>query len=135
MSELPTTNIRVTSDTARFWAAAAEGRLHLPRCDRCGLVIWYPRPVCPDCHGGDITWFDSTGSGVVHSFTVMRKGHGPWAEHAPYVVAFVELDDGPRMLTNLVDCDPGTVAIGTAVRVVFDRAGEHAAVPRFTPQH
>lgn len=135
MSSLPTPKIRVTSDTVQFWEAAAQGRLHLPRCDGCGLVIWYPRPVCPDCHGSDITWFDSPGSGVVHSFTVMRKGQGPWAEHAPYVVAFVDLDDGPRMLTNLVDCDPDTVAIGTPVRVVFDAAGEHAAVPRFTPQH
>ncbi len=133
MSSLPTPKIEITTDTAAFWEASTAGRLHLPRCNGCGLVIWYPRPVCPDCHGTDLTWFDSTGLGSVYSFTVVRKGQGAWAEHAPYVVAFVELDDGPRIATNIVDCDPDTVTVGMPVRVVFDAAGDSAAVPRFAP--
>ncbi len=133
MSELPTPSIQPNLDTQAFWAATKEGRLRLPRCDRCGLVIWYPRPICPDCHSSSLTEVDCAGTGEVYSFTIVRKAGGAWAEHTPFVVAFVEIDEGPRIATNIVDVDPETVAIGTRVEVAFDDAGDLGAVPRFRP--
>ena len=133
MSDLPTRAPRVDDETRPFWAATAEGRVHLPRCDRCGLVIWYPREHCPDDHGS-VTWVDLSGRGSIYSFTVVRRGAtGPWREHPDYVVAYVELDEGPRLLTNIVDCDPEALSIGAAVEAVFDDTGEGNSLLRFRP--
>lgn len=119
-------------DDAPFWSAAAEGRLVLPRCRDCDTVIWYPRSFCPDCHGTSVEWFDATGGGTIYSYTVSHRGMGPWASHAPYVIAYVELDEGPRVLTNIVGADPGQIKIGDRVRAVFEPAGTTNIV-RFTP--
>ena len=119
-------------EDAPFWAAAATGRLSLPRCRQCSTVIWYPRSFCPDCHSTDIEWFDAAETGTVYSYTVSHRGMGPWADHAPYVIAYVELDAGPRLLTNIVGADPSSVRIGDRVRAVFEPAGATSIV-RFTP--
>ena len=111
-----------------------DGRIELPRCDRCSLVVWYPRAMCPDCHGTDLTWETMSGRGTVYSFTVVRSGVSRrWKEHLPFVVAYVRLDEGPTMLTNVVDCDPETLAIDDAVTAVFDDTGEGSALVRFRP--
>ena len=133
MSGLPTPTPPVNLETRPYWEAAARGVLRLPRCDRCGLVIFYPRSRCPQCRSQDTTWIDLSGRGTVYSYTVTRRIGGRWREHTPLVVAYVELAEGPRMLTNLVDCDPEAVAIGMPVAVVFDPAGDGVAIPRFTP--
>lgn len=132
MSTLPTTEPTVNPESAPFWEATARGVLLLPRCRECGEVIWYPRRFCPVCHSRAVEWFEASGRGSVYSYTVSMRGVGPWVAVTPYVVAYVELEEGPRVLTNLVDCDPDTLAIGQAVRVVFDDAGAYK-VPRFTP--
>jgi hypothetical protein len=119
-------------DDEPFWRAAAEDRLVLPRCRGCGVHIWYPRSFCPDCHTSDVEWVDASGRGTVYSFTVTERGPGPWAEHAPYVIAYVELDEGPRVLTNIVGADPRSVRIGDPVAAVFEPAGDSKVV-RFTP--
>ena len=119
-------------EDAPFWEAAAAGKLVLPRCRKCGTVIWYPRSFCPDCHADDIEWFDAAGTGTVYTYTVSHRGMGPWADHAPYVIAYVELDEGPRILTNIVGAEPGSVRIGDRVRAVFEPAGPTNVV-RFTP--
>lgn len=121
-------------DNAEFWAATAEGRLLLRRCDSCGTVIWYPRPVCPDCHSTSTSWFDASGRGHVYSFTVVRRARGPFAAAAPYVLAYVELEEGPRVMTNIVECDPEQVRIGLPVEVVFHDTGEGSALYRFRPR-
>lgn len=133
MSTLPTSAPVVSVETADYWAATAEGRLLLKRCDACGHVIWYPRAICPDCHSTDTSWFEASGNGVVYSFTVNRRGDGPWKEAAPYVLAYVELDEGPRVMTNIVDCDVDTVAIGQRVTAVWDDTGQGNALLRFRP--
>lgn len=119
-------------DDAPFWAAAAEDRLVLPRCRACGALIWYPRGFCPDCHTSSVEWVDASGRGTVYSFTVNQRGSGAWANHAPYVIAYVQLDEGPRVLTNIVGADPDQVHIGDAVTAVFEPAGA-TKVLRFTP--
>jgi len=131
--ELPAPAPRPDLETAEFWAATAEHRLLLRRCDRCSTVIWYPRPLCPSCHSMETSWFEASGRGEVYSFTVVRKGAGPYATSAPYVYAYVELAEGPRVLTNVVGCDPETVHIGMAVEVVWHDTGEGSALYRFRP--
>jgi uncharacterized OB-fold protein len=129
-AELPSPEIPVNIETAPFWEATAEGRLVLSRCLRCHATIWYPRAVCPECGSLDTEWYEASGRGTVYSFTVNRQ-RSYFAE--PYVVAYVELDEGPRIMTNIVDVDPEDVAIGQPVRVVFGRAGDGPVLPRFAP--
>ena len=118
-------------DDAPFWEAAARDRLVLPRCQACGSFIWYPRAFCPDCHTFGVDWVDVSGRGTIYSFTENQRGSGRWADHAPYVIAYVELEEGPRVLTNIVGADPGQVGIGASVRAVFEPAGA-TKVLRFT---
>jgi uncharacterized protein len=133
VSSLPTSAPTISPETADYWAATAEGRLLLKRCDACGHVIWYPRAICPDCHSTDTSWFEASGRGEVYSFTVNRRGDGPWKEATPFVLAYVELDEGPRVMTNIVDCDVDSVAIGQRVTAVWDDTGQGNAVLRFRP--
>ena len=133
MSELPTEAPITTVETEPFWEAAARGQLVLPRCDACGTYIWYPRRFCPACHDSSVSWVASRGLGTVYTFTVVRKASGRWAGSTPFVIAYVELDEGPRMMTNIVECDPAAVHIGQRVTVTFDRAEDGTGVPRFRP--
>ena len=129
---LPAPAPAVNEETQAFWDATVEGRFLLRRCVN-GHVIWYPRSLCPVCKTTDVEWVDASGRGVVYSFTVVRKSRGPYAGAAPYVVAYVELDEGPRVLTNLVDVDVDEVAIGMPVEVVWHDTGEGSALYRFAP--
>lgn len=124
---------QVTPENEAFWAAAAEGTLLLSECADCGLVFHYPRPVCPDCSSEDVEWRESEGTGEIYSFAVGRSLSG-WPEDAlPEIVAYVELDEGPRVLTN-VRADPGAVEIGHRVEVAFvDTEESGVAIPVFEP--
>lgn len=130
MSQLPTPTPHTTPETQPFWDAAAEDRLVLPHCDSCGEVVWYPRSFCPSCSSRDVTWSEVSGNGTVYSFTVVERGQGRWAEHSPYVLAYVELAEGPRVLTNIYG-DPDAVEVGSAVTARFDRSDEGGAILRF----
>lgn len=138
MSELPSPRPPFSAEAEPFWAAAAAGRLVLPVCDACGHHIWYPRSWCPVCGGDEVTWTEESGRGTVYASTVVRKAMGPWRDAAPYVVAYVELDEGPRILTNVVTDDPGAVRIGDAVRATFvtvepEEDAPPQAILRFRP--
>jgi uncharacterized OB-fold protein len=130
---LPTRPARRTKETAPFWDAAGQGRLVLPRCVACDEYIWYPRRFCPFCGSREVTWVEVSGRGVVYAHTTVRKGMGPYAAVGPYVLAYVELDEGPRILTNVVGIEPSAVACGMPVVAVFDPAGDADAVVRFRP--
>src|SRR5277367_994800 len=116
--DLPAPAPAVMPETAAFWAATARGELLLARCPACGAVIWYPRGLCPDCGSTSVEWVAASGRGTVYSFTVVRRGEGRYREAVPYVLAYVELDEGPRMLTNIVDCPTEDVRVGQSVEVV-----------------
>ena len=118
---------RVLPETQAFWTAADEGRLVVKKCTACGEVHHYPRDVCPHCLSTDTTWLQASGNGTVYSFSTMGK-----AESA-YTLAFVTLDEGVTLMTNLVDCDPKTLAIGQRVKVVFKPSDGGHPVPMFTP--
>lgn len=130
---LPTPNPPVNPETQPFWDAAADGRLLLKRCADCQAVIWYPRAICPTCHGIDTTWFDASGRGVIYSYAVVHRGEGSYANATPFVLAYVELLEGPRIITNIVDADPDTLAIDQPVSVVFHATSSGTALPRFRP--
>ncbi len=132
-SDLPTRAIVATVETQDFWDATAEGRFLLRRCNTCEAVIWYPRSHCPICMSTDVSWIDAAGTGVVYSFSITRAASGTWKGALPYVLALVELDEGPRILTNIVGIDVDDVRIGMAVKVVFEDAIEGSALYRFAP--
>ena len=118
---------RVLPETQAFWTAADEGRLVIKKCTACGEVHHYPRDVCPHCLSTHTTWLQAAGTGTVYSFSTMGKAE------AAYTLAFVTLDEGVTLMTNLVDCDPKTLAIGQRVKVVFKPSDGGHAVPMFTP--
>jgi uncharacterized OB-fold protein len=121
-------------DNKEFWAATTEGRLLLRKCDDCGAFIWYPRPFCPACSSHSTSWVQASGQGTVYTFTVVhRSGLPGFRDALPYVVAYVELEEGPRVMTNVVGCDPADVTVGMPVRVVFHDTGEGSALFRFEP--
>ena len=119
MSELPAIAPPYNPEAEPFWTAAAEGRLVVPVCDSCGHHIWYPRSWCPVCQSDDVTWTEMSGRGTVYARTILHRSMGPWNDATPYVAAYVELDEGPRILTNVVADDPTSVVIGTQVEAFF----------------
>lgn len=133
MSPLPNPAPMVTQANAEFWAATAEGRFQLQRCNECDTVLWFPRRHCPSCWTENVSTFDATGKGEIYSFTIIRKGAMAYKDSGPFVVAYVELAEGPRVMTNIVDCDVETVAVGMPVEVVFHDTGEGNALYRFRP--
>jgi uncharacterized OB-fold protein len=106
-----------------FWQAANDGRLVIQRCDACGAYRWTPQILCKSCQAEPFTWVPVSGSGTIYSFTIVHRA--PTAGfQVPFVLAVVALEEGPEMLTQIVDCDPGEVEIGQAVEVAFTRASE-----------
>jgi uncharacterized protein len=132
-SRLPAPPPERTPETDTFWDATADRRLLLARCDACGTVIWYPKSFCSACGSDAVAWIEASGDGFVYSFTIVHRTSGPYRDAVPYVVAYVELAEGPRVLTNIVGCDPDHVHIGQRLRVVFDDTGEGSALYRFEP--
>lgn len=95
-----------------YWEAAARGELLFQECASCQHRQFYPRAMCTAC-GGDTEWRPASGRGTVHTFTVVRQNLAvPFGEWLPYVVAIVELEEGPRMMSNLTHCEPDDVHIG-----------------------
>jgi hypothetical protein len=125
----------VTPESEPYWAGAAEGKLLLSECADCGLIYHYPRALCPDCFGENVSWLEASGTGEVYSYSVAHTMSGWPEEDLPLVLAYVELDEGPRVMTN-VRADPEDVAVGTRVRVEFvDTETEEAvAIPVFVPE-
>jgi uncharacterized OB-fold protein len=126
----------VLPEVKPYWDATAAGQLVLPKCDECGTVIWYPRPFCPACASTSVSWMPASGRGTVYSFTVNRRGVADlpaYRDAGVYVLAYVELEEGPRVMTNIVDCDADLVRIGQKVEAVFHDTGEGTALLRFKP--
>jgi hypothetical protein len=122
-----------TPETEPFWSATARGQLVLAHCDACGTVIWYPKTLCPACGATSISWVEASGHGSVYSFTVVHRAPGPFKDAVPFVIAYVELDEGPRVLTNIVGGSPDLIHIGQRMRVVFSDTGDGSALYRFEP--
>ncbi len=130
---LPAPAPAVNPETREFWAATAEGGLLLKRCLDCGGVIWYPRAICPECYSLHTEWFEVSGRGRVYSYTVNYRPEGAYQDCASIVLAYVELDEGPRIMTNIVAADGADLVVGLPVEVEFHDTGEGSALPRFRP--
>ena len=125
---------RPYQDTEQYWAAAREHRFVLQRCTACGEYQFYPRGVCSHCLSSDLEWNEASGKATVYSCSVnYRAPHPGFADNLPFVLAIVELEEGPRMMTNIVDCDPESVTIGMDVTVTFDDITEEVTLPKFRP--
>ena len=118
-------------DSVTYWREAGEGRLVITWCPECGAFVWIPRPFCPVHMHTATQWVEVSGRGVVYSYTRVERGDGPFAESAPYTLAYVELAEGPRVMTNILDTPGEPVRVGQEVEVVFHAAAEGMAVPRF----
>jgi uncharacterized OB-fold protein len=113
--------------TAPFWAAAARRELVIQRCAACGAHQFYPRPFCLVCGAGDVEWVPAAGTGTVHATTTVHMAVLPGLE-PPYVVALVELDEGPRLVTNLL---PPVPSIGDRVEVSWREREDAPPLPVF----
>jgi uncharacterized OB-fold protein len=122
------------ADTRAYWEGAARGELVLQRCRSCGAIQHRPRALCVSCLSGAIEHFVASGRGTVHTFTVTHQNQAPgFREACPYVLAYVALEEGPRLLTNVVGCDPGQVRIGLPVQLEFASTEGEFPVPVFRP--
>jgi uncharacterized OB-fold protein len=119
--QLPESGVRLQP----YWDGARAGKLLLPKCRPCGKIHWYPRAMCPFCLSEDIEWVQASGKGTVFSFSVMRAKQ-------PYVIAYVRLEEGVTMMTNIVDCDLDRLAVGDTVQLLFATRAA-TPVPVFKP--
>lgn len=122
------------ADTEHFWDGIDRGELLLQRCQHCQRRQYYPRAVCRFCSSDRLDWVESDGRGTVYSFTVSRRAPYPeFTDRLPLIVALVDLDDGPRMLANIVGVDPEELSIGDAVGVTFIEVDDGIVLPAFGP--
>lgn len=119
-------------ESGPFWEATRERRLLLQWCTSCDEAVQFPRSFCPGCQQSSLEWRDASGTGTVHAVTVE---HNPAAmgEEEPYAVALVDLDEGPRFMTNIVGCEPTDVRIGMVVRVTWEALEDGRHLPLFEP--
>jgi len=136
--QIPKPLPEITPVTQPFWEAAANRRLVMQRCRDCGSWVWCPRPACVECGGERLEWTRLSGRGAVFAFTVIREVVGRalrgFASDIPYVTAWIDLEEGPRICSNIVGCPIDNVTIGMAVEVIFEEAAQGIFLPKFRPR-
>ena len=121
-------------ETEPFWDAARDGRLLIKRCADCGAAHFYPRPFCPVCWSSAVDWEQASGQAALYTWSVVHQNDlPPFAERVPYVAAVVDLAEGPRMMTNVVDCDTDSLTAGMALQVAYRELDDDITVPVFVP--
>ena len=123
------------SDAAKpFWEATRSQSFELPWCRSCKQFFWYPRELCPRCLGEDIEWRPASGNATVYACSIQTKpAHPTLADRVPYVVALIDLEEGPRLMTNIVNCDPAAVSIGMPVQLTWEALDDGRHLPVFEP--
>lgn len=122
-----------TPETQHFWDGAKKGDLLLQRCDKCSNVIFPPRPFCPECASREVSVFKASGNGILYSYVINHRNHP--AFEAPYAIAVVQLDEGPRLMTSIVDCEqtPEALQLDMPVTVAFEKVSDDISLPKFKP--
>jgi uncharacterized OB-fold protein len=116
-----------------FWQSAADGRLVLQRCTTCRQFQFYPRSLCAACTG-ETEWVDASGRGTLYTYTVIRQNRSEaFAALSPYIVGMVELDEGVRMMSNIVGCEIDALSVGMGLEVVMMRAADDVGLPFWRP--
>lgn len=124
----------ITPESRPFWEGCKRHELLLQRCSACGAFQHYPRGVCASCWGTDLEWQPSSGRGTVYTFTVTHRTQARgFKDELPYILAWVELEEGVQVMTNLVGNDPARVTIGMPVQVTFEDVNADVSIPRFKP--
>lgn len=121
-------------ESAPYWQGCEEGELRLQQCDQCERWQFYPRCICMHCGSISLTWRVASGRAELLSFSVVHRSYGEFATKVPYVVALVQLNEGPNMVSNVVDCEFGDLAIGMRLSVEFQRRETGTMVPVFVPE-
>lgn len=128
--DLPT----IDDETRPFWDAAREGRLLLRSCNACGKVHYYPRPFCPTCWSDDVAWVEASGRATLYTHsTVYNNDLPPFNERLPYIAAVVDLAEGPRMMTEIVECAPEQLEVGMDLTVTFRHVTDEVTIAVFRP--
>lgn len=123
------------NETRPWWDAAADHRLLYKHCDDCGHDYFYPRSFCPACWSQDTDWVEASGRAVLYTYSVVHRNDlPPWPDRVPYVAAVVDLAEGPRMMTHVVDCEEEDLAVGMELEVTFrEDADGGFTLPVFRP--
>jgi uncharacterized OB-fold protein len=124
----------VNDDSKEFWAGCKEHQLRFQKCQACGHLRWPPSIICPMCYSKETKWIVARGKGKVYTFAVYHVAYDPaFEKDLPYVVADVELEEGPRLVTNVVGCRPDEVRCEMLVEVTWDDITEQFSLPKFKP--
>jgi uncharacterized OB-fold protein len=122
-------------ETQPFWDAVQQRKLLMPKCASCGTVTFPPTVACPECSGKEFRWTEISGRGTVYSFTVYHRLYHPaFKEKLPYVVAVIALDEGPRIISNVVGIPPDDVRCELPVQVTFEEVRDGYLIPKFVPR-
>ncbi len=123
-----------TPETAHFWEGTKEGELRLQRCTSCGDAYFPPRPFCPACGSRDVEVFRASGKATLYSYVINHRPRPDFGEE-PHSIAVVELEEGPRMMTNIIECPqtPEALVLDMPLTVTFEQASEEIALPKFKP--
>ena len=128
LKPLPSTNI----DSRPFWESCKNHAMALQQCTSCGRLRYPPRSLCPDCHSASAEWRPISGRGHVYVSLVMMRSYGPaWEADVPYNVSMIELEEGVRIWSNVIDCSPDEIRIGDAVAVVYKTVTDTVTLPKF----
>lgn len=122
-----------TPETKHFWEGTRQGALRLQRCDACGHVYFPPRPFCPSCASRQVSIFDASGKGRLYSYVIHHRAVPGFTP--PYAIAVVELDEGPRMMSNIIDClqTPEALELDMKLELAFQKLDDEITLPLFRP--
>ena len=120
--------------TRPFWEAARRHELVMPRCKTCDYLFFYPRSECPHCFSTNLEWVKVSGRGRLHSYTIVQQPANPaFRDDVPYVYAVVQLEEGPRIVSNIVQCNPDTLRVDMPLETVFDDVTPEWTLVKFRP--
>lgn len=128
-AHLPASRLQQDSDSRPYWDGLKQGELRIQRCMTCSQAFFYPRAICPHCHADEVEWFVASGKGTIYSYTIVHQAYGPFAADAPFVIAIIELEEGARMLSRLLDAPRERLTIGAPVRVTFEALDDELTLP------
>lgn len=132
MSEYKKPLPTITDENREFWEGARRGKIRMQRCTGCGHIRYPISQVCPECLSYDCEWTDLSGRGEIFSYVVFHQLYNPaFKDDIPYNVAMVQLEEGPRMYSNIVGVDNDAVKVGDKVEAVFDAVTPEVTIPRF----
>jgi uncharacterized OB-fold protein len=124
-----------TPETREYWEGAKRGELRIQRCRACGKAYFFPRPFCPHCSSKDVEWFTASGRGTLYTYVINQRPARGFDDMAPYVIAIVQLEEGPRMMSNVIGVEPTpeNLPIDLPLEVTWEQQSDEITLPLFRP--